>query len=60
MDIKEAQAWLYGERSMINSIPCNPIETWQSRIAEADAAMLQQAYWIVRAHSENLFEHVKP
>lgn len=54
MNIEEAKAWLQGERSMTNSITCDPIETWQGRIAEADAAMTQQAYWIAKAHKEGL------
>jgi len=45
---------LRGTRSTINIIPQDPFETWQIRIAEADAAMMQQAYWIVKAHKEKL------
>lgn len=52
----EALEWLKGQRSMINQITCDPLSTWQSRIAEADAAMTQQAYWIVKAHREGLLE----
>jgi len=51
MDYKEAVEWLKGNRSMTNTIPQDPFETWQVRIAEADAAMTQQAYWIVKALS---------
>jgi len=54
MSYQEAVEWLTGKRSMTNIIPQDPFETWQVRIAEADAAMTQQAYWIVRAHKENL------
>ncbi len=54
MNYEEASAWLKGERSMTNLIPQEPFETWQVRIAEADAAMTQQAYWIVKAHKEAL------
>ncbi len=54
MNYEEASAWLKGERSMTNLIPQDPFETWQVRIAEADAAMTQQAYWIVKAHKEAL------
>jgi len=50
MDITEAIEWINGNRSMVNIIPMSPFETWQVRIAEADAAMAQQAYWIVKAH----------
>ena len=54
MKYKEALSWLKGERSMTNIVPSQPIETWQVRIAEADAAMTQQAYWIVKAHVDGL------
>ena len=52
MDISEAKAWLEGDRSMINQIQQHPSETWEVRIAQADAAMTQQAYWIVKAYKE--------
>ena len=54
MTYDEALAWLRGERSMTNIVPQDPFETWQVRIAQADAAMVEQAYWIARAHQENL------
>jgi len=54
MDYTEALAWLRGERSMCNIVAQDPYETWQVRIAQADAAMTQQAYWIVRARGEGL------
>ena len=56
MDIYEAKAWLRGERSLTNRIPQDPFETWNVRIAEADAAMTQQAYWTVKAHKEGLVD----
>lgn len=56
MDIEEARAWLNGERSMANIIPQDPFETWQVRIAEADAAMVQQAYWVAKAHGDGLIK----
>jgi hypothetical protein len=31
-----------------------PYETWRERIARADAAMYEQAYWILRAYKEKL------
>ena len=37
---------------MTNIVPDYPQETWAVRIAQADAAMTQQAYWIVKAHDE--------
>ena len=54
MDYEEALEWLKGNRSTINVVPQLPLETWQARIAEADAAFSQQAYWIARAHKEGL------
>ena len=50
MDYKEALEWLRGNRSMANLIPQEPFETWQVRIAQADAAMTQQAYWVAKAN----------
>ena len=54
MDYDEAIGWLKGERSMTNTIPQDPFETWQVRVAKADAAMTQQAYWIAKAYKEDL------
>ena len=59
MDYKNAIEWLKGNRSMTNIIPQDPFETWQVRIAEADAAMTQQAYWIVKAEAEKLVKPAK-
>ena len=52
MNYEEALEWLKGIRSMTNIIPQDPIDTWEVRIAQADAAMIQQAYWIVKAEQE--------
>jgi hypothetical protein len=54
MDLQEANEWLQGRRSMINSIPQQPLDTWIVRIAEANSNMIQCAYWIARAHNEGL------
>jgi hypothetical protein len=54
MTKEEAIAWLTGERSMTNMIPQDPFDTWQVRIAQADAAMYKQAYWILRAYNDGL------
>ena len=54
MNLEEAQAWLRGERSTANVIPHHPLETWLVRIAQADAAHAQQAYYVVKAHREML------
>lgn len=59
MNLKEARAWLAGERSTTNSIPQDPFETWQIRIAQADAAMTKQAYWIAKAYEDNLMVELK-
>jgi len=56
MDIEEAIAWLKGKRSMTNIIPHEPFETWQIRICQADAAMTKQAYYVLKAHKENLLD----
>ena len=57
MTKEEAKEWLEGQRSTTNMIPSDPDGyglTWEVRIAQADAAMMQQAYWTLRAHSEGL------
>ena len=56
MKLTEARAWLAGERSMANMIPKHPSETWLVRIAQADAAMVQEAYWVLKASSEGLLD----
>ena len=58
MKLEEAREWLHGQRSIVNLIMPDPLETWVGRTAEADAAMTQQAYWIVRAHNEGLLASV--
>jgi hypothetical protein len=56
MDLKEAEAWLSGERSTIN----HHIENTENRgealvnCAREDAAFTEQAYWVLRAHREGL------
>jgi hypothetical protein len=56
VSIEEAIAWLKGERSSLNIIPSDPSETWTVRVAQADAAYKQQAYWLLKAHKEGLLE----
>ena len=48
MDYVEALEWIKGNRSMTNLIPQEPFETWQVRIAQADAAGVQEAYWVLK------------
>ena len=59
MNYEQALEWLRGERSLTNIVPEYPRETWLVRIAEADAAATQQAYWIVRAYKEGLVEALR-
>ena len=56
MEYEEALAWLRGERSTINIIQSNADTNgpWIVQTAQADAAMTEQAYWIVRAYRENI------
>jgi hypothetical protein len=54
MNKEEAIAWLTGERSMANIIPQDPFDTWQVRIAQADAAMCEQAYWVLMVYNNGL------
>jgi len=54
MTYEEAMGWLKGERSTTNMVPQHPRETWLVRIAQADAAMVQEAYWVAKAHDEGL------
>jgi len=56
MNIEQAKKWLKGEQSTTNYMPQEPTETWLVRIAQADAALAQQAYWIVKAHQEGLIK----
>jgi hypothetical protein len=57
MTYEEAIEWFENKRSMTNLIPQEPYETWEVRIAQADAAMIQQAYWIVRYNKEVVESH---
>jgi hypothetical protein len=52
MKYSEAIAWLDGKRSTQNIVPQDPFETWQVRVAQADAAMMEQAYWVAKAHQD--------
>lgn len=54
MTYEEALEWLKGKKSMANCISSEDPDMWQIRIVQADAAMIEQAYWIVRAHNEKL------
>jgi len=52
MKHEEAIAWIKGERSGVNMIPQYPIETFDVRVAQYDAAWTEKAYWILRAHQD--------
>lgn len=58
MSEDEARAWLLGQRSMTNIIMDaewgNDRQQTLVRIAQADAAMVEAAYWTLRAHREGL------
>ena len=56
MDITEAIAWLKGLRSTCNMVPNEPHETYAVRVAQADAAMTQQAYFVLKAEKDHLFD----
>lgn len=58
MNLEDAKAWLRGERSMCNQIQPSYEGEWPVQTARADAAMTQQAYWIVKAHAEGLIAEV--
>lgn len=54
MDLTEAQGWIEGINSTVNIMPIEPMATVEVRIAQADAAKTEQAYWILRAVKEGL------
>lgn len=58
MNLEEAKAWLRGERSTVNIIQSNADTNgpWIVQTAQADAAITQQAYWIVKAHVDGLLK----
>ena len=59
MNYEEAIEWIDGVRSTTNHIPQDPLETWQVRVAEADANMMKMAYYVLKAHKENLVPQPK-
>ena len=56
MKYEEGLAWLNDERSTVNMLQQPNDEQSHVRVAQADAAMTEQAYWIVRAHKEGLVD----
>ncbi len=56
MNLEEALAWLRGQRSTLNYTQAPTPEDSRLYAAKQDAAMTEQAYWIVRAHREGITE----
>lgn len=54
MSYDEALAWLRGERSTANYWRSFGLDDREVHLARNDAAMCEQAYWVVRAHHEGL------
>ena len=54
MKLTEALAWLKGERSSTNLVNRGIDDSWMVVEAKLDAAMMERAYWVVRAHHEGL------
>jgi hypothetical protein len=59
LNIAEAKAWLSGERSMINTImgvEANVKHRPETLafVERADTAMVERAYWVLRAYAEEL------
>lgn len=50
MTYEEAVQWLLGNRSLANLIPSG--DMYIVHLAQADAAMMQAAYYIVKYHHE--------
>ena len=55
MNYKEAIEWLKGNRSTNNLFDWNDKQS-HVMCAQADAALTQQAYCVVKAYKENLLE----
>ena len=56
MTKEQAIEWLRGIRDMGNLVTHEPHNTWNVRVEQANAAMLQQAYWVLKAHKEGLLQ----
>jgi hypothetical protein len=58
MKIDEAKEWFEGKRDMGNLIPHGLPDDGIStvRCEQANAAKLEQAYWVLRAHKEGLLD----
>jgi len=56
MTKKESLEWIRGVRDMGNLIIQEPYETWNVRVEQANAAKIQQAYWVLKAYKEGLLD----
>ena len=54
MTIEEAEGWINGSLSMCNTFHLH--ENAELLTIQADLAMMQQAYIVLKAHSEKLLE----
>jgi hypothetical protein len=50
----EAIEWLTGVRDMGNLTMQQPLDTYNVRVEQANAAKMEQAYWVLRAIKEEL------
>jgi hypothetical protein len=59
MEYEEAIEWLKGKRSTCNLYyeSAGADENAELLSTQADAAMMQQAYFVLKAHSENLIDN---
>lgn len=54
MTENEAKGWLKKESSMCNVIKGSDPDKWMVLVVQADAAMMEQAYWFLKANKEGL------
>lgn len=54
MDAEEARQWFLGNRSTHNSFDWIDKSKDIAACAQADAGMLEKAYWVLKAHKEGL------
>jgi len=62
MDVEEAKAWMRGERSTVNHHLGQASNRGEDLVscAREDAALTEQAYWVLKAHHEGLIEKEGP
>lgn len=54
MTKEEAIEWIKGTKDMGGLITQVPYETWNVRTEQANAAKLQQAYYVLKSYKEGL------